>query len=813
MYNCFIACDAGLRRPCDGWLASCHPAKPAASSEHKRTSVKKLLILLFCGAPLFAQSRTGEVRLKVTDPAGLGTKSSVELVCEADQFREVFTTDDAGNLSAKHLPFGVYRIAVEHPGFAPFADTIEIRSNIPAQYHVTLTLAAVTTSVTVSDAQTLIDPYSAGAINRIGSGTIENRPTSLPGRSLQDLVNSQPGWLYEGNAVLHPRGSEYQTQFVIDGIPLIDNRSPSFGPEIEADDVDSMSIYTAGIPAEFGRKMGGVVEVNTERETQEGLHGQAVLSGGSFATAGAFTQVQYGWGKNVLGVSADGSMSGHYLNPVVPENLTNTGTTGDFAARYERDLSDNDRLSFSVRHELARFEVPNELLQEAAGQRQDRDDFETMGVVAYQHIFSPNIVGDLRGMVRDASNDLSSNPESTPLIAFQHNDFREGYFKGSVSIHHSRHELKAGVESDAIFLHENFNDIITDTSQFPPGTPLTFSFPGTQTSLGHRPDLEQSAFVQDMMRLGKWTISAGLRWDHYQLLVNEEAASPRFAVSRYWQSADLVIHASYDRVFQTPDFENILLSSSPLVTMLNPNVLRLPVRPSQGNYYEVGLTKGFFGKLRLDANYFRRLVNNYADDDQLLDTAVSFPIAFRKAMIYGAEGKIEIPRWRGLSGFASYSYIVGNAWFPVTGGLFLGNDATNALSQLSGHFPDSQDQRNTFRTRFRYQFLPRLWLAAGADYGSGLPFEFGGSPADAIQQFGPEIVNRLNFERGRVRPQLSIDASVGADVWKRDNLTMRLQADVQDLNNRLNVLDFAGLFSGTAIAPPRSYSLRFQTSF
>jgi hypothetical protein len=56
--------------------------------------------------------------------------------------------------------------------------------------------------------------------------------TALPGRSMQDLVNSQPGWLYEGNAVLHPRGSEYQTQFVVDGIPLTDNRSPSFGPEL-----------------------------------------------------------------------------------------------------------------------------------------------------------------------------------------------------------------------------------------------------------------------------------------------------------------------------------------------------------------------------------------------------------------------------------------------------------------------------------------------------------------------------------------------------------------------------------------------------
>ena len=137
----------------------------------------------------------------------------------------------------------------------------------------------------VSAANTLIDPDQAGPLARLAQTYIQNRLSSLPGRSLQDLVNSQPGWLYEGNAVLHPRGSEYQTQFVVDGIPLTDNRSPSFGPEIEADDVQSMSIYTAGIPAEYGRKMGGVVEVNTLQDPQPGFHGQVVLSGGSFDTA------------------------------------------------------------------------------------------------------------------------------------------------------------------------------------------------------------------------------------------------------------------------------------------------------------------------------------------------------------------------------------------------------------------------------------------------------------------------------------------------------------------------------------------------
>ena len=58
------------------------------------------------------------------------------------------------------------------------------------------------------------------------------------------------------------------------------------------------------------------------------------------------------------------------------------------------------------------------------------------------------------------------------------------------------------------------------------------------------------------MRLGKWTVSAGLRWDHYQLLLNQNAFSPRLAASRYFPGAGAVVHASYDRVFQTPSFEN-----------------------------------------------------------------------------------------------------------------------------------------------------------------------------------------------------------------------------------------------------------------
>jgi hypothetical protein len=207
------------------------------------------------------------------------------------------------------------------------------------------------------------------------------------------------------------------------------------------------------------------------------------------------------------------------------------------------------------------------------------------------------------------------------------------------------------------------------------------------------------------------------------------------------------------------------------------------------------------------------VVSNYADDSQIENTTISFPIAFRKAILYGVEGKLEIPEWHRFSGFGTYSYIVGNAWFPVTGGLFFGSNASQAASQLAGHVPDSQDQRNTVRGRVRYQASQRMWAAFGVQFDSGLPFDFDGDPATVQAEYGQQVLNRINFDRGRIYPAFQANASAGADIYKSDRVKVRFQADGRNLNNILNVIDFGGLFSGNAIGPSRSFSLRLATEF
>ena len=771
------------------------------------------LVALLCGMPLLAQRTTGEIRLHVKDQIGEPVAATGLLESLATGVRRAFQAGPQGAYTFRGLPFGPYSLRLERDGFAGQVLKLEIRSEAPVERAVTMGVAPVETSVTVRDADTLTDPRSTAASRFIGPDTLEKRQASTPGRSAVDLVNAQPGWLLEANGVLHPRGSEYDVQYVIDGIPLYDNRSPAFAQSLGIDEFESMTIRTAGFPAEFGRKLGGVIEVATAPDAPAGWHGSAAAQGGSFAQTGGFASVQYAHGKNAFGVSGEGFSTDRYLDAPVLENYTNHGSGGAASARWTRKWSDADSTRFysSTRH--TGFLVPNELLQEAAGQRQDRTAGETMGHVSHTHVFSPRVLGQARLMVRDTSAALWSNPLSTPILPTQDRGFREAYAGASVSVNLGAHELKAGGEALFTNIHENFAYRIAtytlgDVPVFDPEVPAEFQF----ASKGKGRD--QSAYLQDLWRLGRLTISAGLRFDHHKLVLNETGWSPRLGVAYSLPRAGVVLRASYDRVFQVPSLENVLLASTDLVERLGGEGAFLPLRSARGNYFEAGFTKGFFGKLRLDGTWYRRKIENFADDNLLLNTGVSFPIAFREVEVHGYEAKVEVPRWGRFSGYVSYSNLFGFGRLPVAGGLFLGDDASELLTGTEG-FAITQDQRNSIRARIRVEAHRRLWFALSGAYNSGLPFEVEGPQDESLiaSQYGARILSKVNYDRGRVRPSASINASVGADVLKRDKVTVRFQADAFNLGDRLNLINFSGVLSGTAVEAGRNFAARMTLSF
>lgn len=771
------------------------------------------ILLLFAGMSLAATARAqrerGEVRLDVKDAQGAAAEADGELSSQGNQFKRSVHVGSDGKTVVHDVPFGVYVLTLNAAGFAPWKGLVEVRSEVPVRMNVVLGVASVRTQVQVNDAATLLDPYATGTVYGLGSSTIGESLSAQPGRSLSDLVNEQPGWLYEANGILHPRGSEYDVQYVVNGLPLTENRSPSFAPPLDSNDVESMRMLTAGYPAEYGRKLGGIVEVTTRKDVPSGWHGQLEADGGSFSSIGGSAALSYATQRDRFSANASGFHTDRYLDPPVLQNFTNRGNNGGFSAFYEHVFSDRDRLSFSAFHDEVRFLTPNELVQQEAGQRQDLASSETGGTVYYQHTFSPMLLWTASAGARDSSFTISSNDLSTPVIVSQDRGFRQGYVRTDLAGHHGHHDWKAGMDASFGPVREALHYLITDPGQFDTGTEPEFTFSA------HKWDVEPSFYLQDQLHSDGWNLSVGLRFDHYGYVVHENAWSPRIGVSRYIAPWNLLLHFSYDRVFQTPAVENLLLASSPKVASLDPQVLRLPVRPSRGNFYEGGLTKALLGSLRLDANIFRRDFRNYSDDDVLLDTGVSFPIAFDRARIFGGELKLTVTEWRGFSGFLSYANQSGWGRGPITGGLFLGDDASSGLTD-TGKFAVSQDQRNTFRSRVRYQATPRLWFATGYSYGSGLPVELEGDNVDfdfLLSQYGSQILSQVNFDKGRVRPNHSWDAAAGFDVYKKEARSLGFQVEGKNLTNRVNVINFASLFSGTAVGAPRSVSARMRFTF
>jgi outer membrane receptor protein involved in Fe transport len=128
---------------------------------------------------------------------------------------------------------------------------------------------------------------------------------------------------------------------------------------------------------------------------------------------------------------------------------------------------------------------------------------------------------------------------------------------------HGSHELKAGADALLDSIHENFAYLITaykiGTGRiFDRDVPQSFQFSG------QRDGRQQSAFVQDQWHKGPLTLSAGLRFDHYGVVADETGWSPRLGAAYSIPKAGLVLRASYDRIFQSPAMENLLLACGSL---------------------------------------------------------------------------------------------------------------------------------------------------------------------------------------------------------------------------------------------------------
>ena len=137
-----------------------------------------------------------------------------------------------------------------------------------------------------------------------------------------------------------------------------------------------------------------------------------------------------------------------------------------------------------------------------------------------------------------------------------------------------------------------------------------------------------------------------------------------------------------------------------------------------------------------------------------------------------------LPTWRRTSAFVSYDAAQGTADLPVVGGLFIGDEALEEL-EATGTVPITQDQRQHSARRRATDVMRRLWVAATVRYGSGLPVELEGDVDldDLEDQYGEDILEQVDLETGRVKPNFTLDIGLGAELWRNSTRRLMLRAE------------------------------------
>jgi hypothetical protein len=622
-------------------------------------------------------------------------------------------------------------------------------------------------------------------------------------------------------------------QTVINGVPVTENMSAIFATSLDPRTASHVEVLTGGIPAEFGDKLGAVVNVNTKSGLDMPISGEISGNVGSFVTGDAAASFgghvsRFGWFS-----AFSGSTTHRYLDPPTIENFHNIGRTASNLTTLDYNPTSNDFVKLTLMFGGANFQVPNRLEQELAGQDQRQRQRNYSQSLSWQHLFSQTMVGNFSVFHRNSTAVLTSNPLSTPVVAFQDRELANYGVLGSLSYAGRGHTVKAGIQFTRTPITEHFSFYPTDPSAFEPITDgrgnefpnpvLRFSSTDPFVFRAERTGRTWSGFVQDRFSpLANFTIEAGLRFDDYKLLVHRHEFSPRVGIAYLIPGSQTVLRASYNRLFQPPPAENLLLANSPEAAQLSPLAVTTgllgvkPILPDEEHVFEVGVQQQVTSHARLTISAYNKQIRNFADKDQFFDTGVIFPISIFAGRVSGVEARLDTSEWRGFSGYASYANSRSFGITPINGGLFLG-EAVTTLENPGLRFPNDHDQRNSAQFGVNYtNKRTGWWTSFGGRYDSGVPVDV--EPGTTLQQFVAQgfdarIFPLIDFQRGRVKPRTTLSLSTGVDLFQQERLGVSAALDIQNLTDKLFVYNFESVFSGTHIGPPRQWGGRLTLRF
>ena len=233
---------------------------------------------------------TGTITGSVRDASGVVPQARVTATNTQTGLSRTVATDGAGQYVLSELNVGSYEVRVEREGFSAFLQTgVLLQVNTQVSVDAVLQLRSATEQVTVSSTANLVQTNSSALVQVVDQQRVTDLP--LNGRNILQLIsldasvlptnvptdvsqsyNIGQGLYYTPVSIAGTRGGS--VNFLLDNADNNEVQSAMPRPFPNVDAVEEFSIQVNSFDAQYGKGVGGVVNVVTKSGTNA-LHGTA----------------------------------------------------------------------------------------------------------------------------------------------------------------------------------------------------------------------------------------------------------------------------------------------------------------------------------------------------------------------------------------------------------------------------------------------------------------------------------------------------------------------------------------------------------
>jgi len=587
---------------------------------------------------------------------------------------------------------------------------------------------------------------------------------------MNQVILRAPGVVEDSaaNGDLHVRGEHANLQYRINDV-LLPEGITGFGLELDPRFVDCMQLITGSLPAQYGFRTAGVVDIQTKSGAFEN-GGEVGVYGGSYDTVRP--SFEYGGAQGKWDYFVDGSYDHNDLgieNPTPSHDAIHDQTDQYKTFIYaSRILSDTSRISLMGSASYSNFQVPNTPglppgtapgpsnsqwvpgTFDSATLNENQNEQNYYGVIAYQ-----KSAGDLNMQVaaygRNSSVHFTPDPIGDLFFNGVASDADRNLYSGGLQADASyqlgdKHTIRGG----AMLLDEYLSSASTTTAVLMDSTdPSSFNpLPGSPTTAIVQNTVSHALFagiyLQDEWKITpELTFNYGTRFDLYaSSFDHENQISPR--ANLIYQPTDVTtLHAGYARYFTPPPLENVpsgnvnQFDGTANESPSGPYAPDSTVKAERANYFDAGISQKLAPGLQVGVDGYYKEARNQLDDGLFGQTLILSAFNYDKGRVYGVEFSGSYTTG-GFSTYANVAYSVaqGENWSSAQ---FLFDPASLAYVQNHWIYLD-HDQRVTgsFGASYLFKESQRTSTRVYVDalYGSGLRTDSTDSSGNTIPNGG-----------------------------------------------------------------------------